>query len=342
MKRNLTLALMMSACMGTFSYGQIIVLPPYMQNIVKNPSFEDGLPLCTPTPNQGPYGPGPFYLAQGYVDSWTGINPSKPGTYPMNTGDVMQNGPTCTFAQFSPGITANDGNRAIGLYLESSATSNYDSRAIGEFKTGTIQNGTYKISLASLGYMYLNRINRPEPNGRNTLQVYLVKQGATNEKLISEFNIPQNTSGTLPWVAYNSTFSVSFLESGVYDRVLLRLKPAANFTNYSEGVFIDNLNIQRMVVTSPVTTVFKGEIKLSPNPASDFASLGFELIKDDKITVQLIDVYGKTIRTPADNQPFKTGVNNIKFLTSDLPDGMYFVTVNTTSETKSLQLMIKH
>jgi len=216
----------------------------HAQNIVKNPSFEDGPVLCTPTPNQGPYGPGPFYLAEGYVNHWTGINPFKSNTYPMDTGMIFQNASTCLFAQFSPGISANHGNRAIGLFLERSATSNYDSRAIGEFTTGTIKQGTYKICLASVGYIYLNRLSRPEPNNTNTLQVFLVKEGTTIEKLISEFNIPSNISGTLPWINYGNSFKISEAEAETYDRVLLKLKPAKNnISDYSEGVYIDNLII---------------------------------------------------------------------------------------------------
>lgn len=236
MRNNLTFSLLMTAIMG---------MSINAQNIVKNPSFEDGPALCTPTPNQGPYGPGPFYLAEGYANNWTGINPAKPSTFPMDTGMIMQNGPTCIYAQFSPGITANHGNRAIGLFYQHSPNANYDSRAIGEFTTGNIQPGAYKICLSAVGYIHLNSNNTPEPNGRNTLQVYLVKQGTTYEKLISEFNIPQNIAGTLPWVNYGNSFNVLPEESGVvYDRVMLKLKPASgNISNYGEGVYIDNVII---------------------------------------------------------------------------------------------------
>lgn len=93
--------------------------------------------------------------------------------------------------------------------------------------------------------------------------------------------------------------------------------------------------------TSNAST-FKGDIKLSPNPSSEYASLNFELTKENKLTIQLIDIYGKTAKVVDDNKLFNEGINAEKFSTSELPDGMYFVIITTGGEQKSLQLVVKH
>ncbi|MCU7613886.1 T9SS type A sorting domain-containing protein [Chryseobacterium sp. GMJ5] len=224
MRNNLTFSLLMTAIMG---------MSINAQNLVKNPSFEDGPALCAPN------NPGSFYIGQGYADFWTSINPADQASYPLNTARIYQNTPTCTYSQFSPGISANHGNRSISIFQSNTPILGIsDSRAIGSFTTGTLGSGVYKICLAALGGIYLN-----EPNGRNTLQVYLVRQGTSFEKLISEFNIPKNT-GSTPWGNYGNSFKIIGDEAGIYDRVVLRLKSPSNISgNYSELVYIDNVII---------------------------------------------------------------------------------------------------
>ncbi len=237
MKNNLTFSLLISAVMG-ISYGQ---------NIVRNPGFENGPALCNPgDPNAN----GPFYLAQNYADYWTGINPAEPGNYPVNTGNIRQNAPACTLAQFPAGMSAGAGNRSVYINLEH-YWDIHDSRAIGQFTTGTVNSGTYKVCLAAVGFPNLPY---QVPNKRNTLQVILIKNSTGQEKLVSEFNIPRNT-GTQTWNRYGNSFTLTAAEAGTYDRIQLRMKPAPaaqypSGTPYSEGVFIDDLVLGPVASTS--------------------------------------------------------------------------------------------
>jgi len=230
MKYKSILPLFMSTIMGVF----------YGQNIVRNPSFESGRGLCDPSdPNRN----GPFYLAQNYAQYWTGFNPAEPGNYPVNTGTIKQDGPTCSSAQFPASLSANHGSRSIYINLEQGANI-HDSRAIGQFTTGTIKYGMYKICLAAVSFPNLPY---QVPNNRNILQVVLTKSNSSQERVISEFTIPKNT-GLQDWKNYGNSFSISTQESNIYDRVQLRLKPASSTqfplgTQYSEGTFIDNVII---------------------------------------------------------------------------------------------------
>jgi len=230
MRHNFILPLLISVMTGV-SYGQ---------NIVRNPSFESGPALCN---LNDPNGNGPFYLAQNYADYWTGINPAEPGNHPVNTGNIRQNGPTCFYSQFPAGLSANNGARAIYINLEH-VWDIHDSRAIGQLTTGTIKGGTYKICLAAVGFPNLPY---QVPNNRNMLQVVLIKNSTGQERIISEFTIPKNT-GTQSWRNYGNSFTISPTESGIYDRVQLRIKPASDIqfpagTSYSEGAFVDNVII---------------------------------------------------------------------------------------------------
>ncbi len=221
MKKTLLTFLVATSCFSSIMYGQ---------NIVKNSSFEDGKELCDTN--------GLFYLGQDiYVDYWTGRNLQQPGA--TNTGGIWANNASCFFGKFPTGISAPYGNRAINLYMTRSSSITSDARAIGQFTTGTIGQGTYKLCLAALGFPNLSY---PAPNNYHTLQVVLYKDSSSNpEKIVGEFNIPPN-NGSSPWKNYGNVFTISASDAGQYDRIQLRFDDTSQ-TSYQQGVFIDNVII---------------------------------------------------------------------------------------------------
>ncbi|MDR6920836.1 T9SS type A sorting domain-containing protein [Chryseobacterium sp. 2987] len=83
-------------------------------------------------------------------------------------------------------------------------------------------------------------------------------------------------------------------------------------------------------------------ITVSPNPSSDFAKLDFELLQDSQLNIQVFDMLGKEIKSIERNKNFNKGLNNVKFSTSELPNGNYFIVITASGEKRSLQLIIKH
>lgn len=100
---------------------------------------------------------------------------------------------------------------------------------------------------------------------------------------------------------------------------------------------------EEMAKTSPSNTHsnFKG-ISIAPNPSSDFAKLDFELSQNNLINIQVFDLLGKIVKSIESNKNFSKGLNNVKFSTSDLPSGSYFVVIAAPEERISVQLVIKH
>jgi len=90
------------------------------------------------------------------------------------------------------------------------------------------------------------------------------------------------------------------------------------------------------------TSVFDENIKFSPNPVSDIANVDFTLKSDAKITAKVVDYYGRPIKTIITDSKLVKGANKLKFSTSDLINGIYILTINTGSENKSLQFIVKH
>lgn len=90
------------------------------------------------------------------------------------------------------------------------------------------------------------------------------------------------------------------------------------------------------------TSVFEENIKFSPNPVSDMANVDFTLKTEAKITAKVVDYYGRPIKTLMTNSKLVKGANKLRFSTSNLINGIYILTINAGSESRSLQFIVKH
>ncbi|MBM2815725.1 MAG: Parallel beta-helix repeat protein [Ignavibacteria bacterium] len=74
--------------------------------------------------------------------------------------------------------------------------------------------------------------------------------------------------------------------------------------------------------------------EITPNPATNEISFTIDLPKQKTITIEIVDVSGKTVAMPYNNSLFNAGTNGIKInLSNELPSGMYML--NITSETEA-------
>jgi hypothetical protein len=84
------------------------------------------------------------------------------------------------------------------------------------------------------------------------------------------------------------------------------------------------------------------DIKLSPNPASSNATLEFNLIEDAKVNIILADYNGTTLKTISNAETIRKGISRKTFFISDLPNGVYVVSILANNEKKSVHLIVKH
>ncbi|MCJ8154266.1 T9SS type A sorting domain-containing protein [Chryseobacterium sp. SSA4.19] len=84
------------------------------------------------------------------------------------------------------------------------------------------------------------------------------------------------------------------------------------------------------------------DIKLSPNPASSQAALEFHLREDAKVTVLLADYNGTTLKTISNSEMMRKGTSKKNFSISELPNGVYVISILANSEKKSIHLIVKH
>jgi len=81
------------------------------------------------------------------------------------------------------------------------------------------------------------------------------------------------------------------------------------------------------------------ELKIFPNPAYSFIKLCFELSNDDFVTIEIINIYGKSVKKI--NKPFlKAGKYEILEDVSDLKPDIYIIKLNTGSSYVNYYLII--
>ncbi|MBK1896753.1 S8 family serine peptidase [Chryseobacterium paridis] len=84
------------------------------------------------------------------------------------------------------------------------------------------------------------------------------------------------------------------------------------------------------------------DVKLSPNPASSRTTLEVNLLEDASASILLTDFNGKTLKKIINSEKLNKGINTREFSVSELPDGVYVITILVNSERKSVNLIVKH
>lgn len=84
------------------------------------------------------------------------------------------------------------------------------------------------------------------------------------------------------------------------------------------------------------------DVKLSPNPASNHATIEFNLTQNANVNIILADYNGRTLKTISNSEAMRKGISKKDFSISDLPNGVYVVNILVNSEKKSVHLIVKH
>lgn len=160
----------------------------------------------------------------------------------------------------------------------------------------------------------------------------LVKWSTANETNNSHFEVQRSADGkhfeTIAKVKGKGTtskvsyYSYNDIEGTQTDAAYYRLKQI-DFDGkfeYSKVVSIQNKEEE---VQSGITTTL-------PNPFNDELVINVQSGANTSATVQVIDMIGKTHKVQT--QQFVKGANKIEISTEDMPNGIYFVRINSNGE----------
>ncbi len=102
--------------------------------------------------------------------------------------------------------------------------------------------------------------------------------------------------------------------------------------------FFDGNTVSTGITSSSVSDL---QFSLYPNPSREEVNLQFSLPSMGRVTMDLTDISGRTIRRMAD-QEFQEGFNTVHFSCADVPVGTYFVRVQHNGSSSVLRLLIVH
>lgn len=82
------------------------------------------------------------------------------------------------------------------------------------------------------------------------------------------------------------------------------------------------------------------EVTVHPNPVRQSALVRFDLKEASRVTILLMDINGRTLRTVVDNSLYVSGVNEIRIERETLPAGQYLIQVRASGGSLTKQLIV--
>lgn len=169
----------------------------------------------------------------------------------------------------------------------------------------------------------------------DTLQVWVSEDcGDTWQKVYHKYDLPLTTAG---FVAHdfvpNATQwrkdSVDLSAFGGNTGLLIKFRHGSDYEN---NLYIDNINISSAINTGINPHGDEG-MAVSPNPANRSVFVSLPNI-DLLATIRVINIAGKIVRE------ISSGENNFELDVTDLPQGVYCITVETENRISTTKLVI--
>lgn len=92
-----------------------------------------------------------------------------------------------------------------------------------------------------------------------------------------------------------------------------------------------------------VTTEQMRNLSCSPNPAKEFTTLSFSLSKAQTVSLEIVDVLGRTIARPLEKEQFPTGEHTVNIDFRTLPSGIYHCRLVTEyGQTQTITIVYYH
>lgn len=134
----------------------------------------------------------------------------------------------------------------------------------------------------------------------------------------------------------NAQFCATF---NAYKRISGAAQVTDPVTTNNLGCVTVNMSASEKVIGN--INAVATEVTLSPNPATDYAEVNYNLTNPNTVTVAIYDMNGRqVVNSVSDKQG--SGYNSMRLNTSSLNSGLYFYEVKVGNESKRFKLMINN
>ncbi len=107
-----------------------------------------------------------------------------------------------------------------------------------------------------------------------------------------------------------------------------------------QGVFLEKYSITQTPTTNIQEEKNIFSACISPNPSNEKTALSFNLIKEENITISLLDINGKLVQSIA-NENMPRGIHKIEINTTKISAGIYFCKIQSNYGNQSVKLLVK-
>ncbi|MGL4598306.1 MAG: T9SS type A sorting domain-containing protein [Bacteroidia bacterium] len=271
------------------------------------------------------------------------LNPSPDsipfiGDVPTNFIDYFKNG-SSGYRQIGSSFDyAPIGSFSIPVIFSSS---DYVYRFPTQYGNVDSSNSAYGIPLPSIGYIGQNRKRVNEVDGWGTLitpygtfQTLRIKSIVDATDTISldsttGFTIPRPREIQYKWLA--NGMDIPVLEVDV--QILFNAEVISSIA-YQDSI---RDSVFQVGVSEQVKNI--SSVGIFPNPATNQATLSYDLANPFPVIVRVLDVTGKSIQTNDLGQK-NIGKHQFTFDLSILPAGIYFIQIDTGTEMYSQRLVV--
>ncbi|MBA3681814.1 MAG: T9SS type A sorting domain-containing protein [Bacteroidetes bacterium] len=119
------------------------------------------------------------------------------------------------------------------------------------------------------------------------------------------------------------------------DYRLISASPVSSGASFTNTVFGGTF-----VGINNITTFSDKIVSVYPNPASDVATLVIDAISTSVLNVSVYDLNGKLVASPVVDQTLQSGENTFTINTSNLNNGVYFVTLSSNNGKETVKLVV--
>lgn len=152
--------------------------------------------------------------------------------------------------------------------------------------------------------------------------------------------VAANSNDTLPSAANILTTPYNYLAPDYRPAVGSIALAGASFTTASIAAATQASTLNCLTTSIKQNENLIGLVSLFPNPTSDLTTLKIETQKSLNLNVVIYDITGKVVLTPITNYTLAGGENKITINTSELNNGVYFVTLSTISGKETVKLVV--
>lgn len=269
-------------------------------------------------------------------ESWSSVgsyeNPDQWGT--MNNTTASSGIFTSTKA--SPGVVGSYYLKLVSKTVGSSVVNGVAvSGVLDSITLEPISGFAFSSRPASLGGKWQHMIYG---SSQGSIKVTLTRWDATLGERVQVASGVKNLSGmAMSWA--NFSIPLTYTDGNNPDTCIIVMKASGSNPANNDYLYVDNLAFTGEV--SGLKEVSQEQINLNiyPNPASDYINLNFQSTKGENCSVELRDVLGKTIKTQTINAQ-EEGVST-RMDINNIPQGIYFITLRTNSNTITKKITIK-